>query len=133
MRRKVSASGTSGGAGVGVLVGVGVKVGPPGVMVAVGVNVGPPGVMVAVGVGVFVGVAVGVGGGAAAQIREMVLDSNVTAAFRARARPAKLVPVFRLMLVSARIFPMNAVPVLRVTELATFHHTLQDEPIPLRN
>ena len=97
MRRKDSASGTSGGAGVGV------------------------------GVGVGLGVAVGVG--AAAQIGpEMVLLFNVTAPVCARARPSKLAPLFRLMEVSARIFPMNEVAVSRVAELPTLHHTLHGSP-----
>ena len=48
----------------------------------------------------------------------MVLLSKVTAPFRAKALPQPMVaPVFRVMLVSARIFPWNEVVVPRVAEL----------------
>jgi hypothetical protein len=63
----------------------------------------------------------------------IVLDNSVTAAVCARARPFKLAPVPRLMAVDARIFPMNVVPEPITAELTSFHHTLQGEPIPLRN
>ena len=50
----------------------------------------------------------------------MVLLSNVTAPFRAKALPQPMVaPVFKVMLVSARIFPWNEVVVPRVAELPT--------------
>ncbi len=128
------------GVTVGVRVAVAVAVGVPiwgcvAVGVAVGVLVSAPGavgvtvgvwVAVAVTVGVLVEVAVAVG--AAAQLREMVLASNVTAPVCARARPFKLAPVFRVMDVSARIFPMNLVFVPRVAELPTLHHALHGSP-----
>jgi hypothetical protein len=50
---------------------------------------------------------------------ETVLESIVTAPFRARARPDMVALVSREMLVSARIFPTNAVPVPNVAELPT--------------
>jgi hypothetical protein len=57
---------------------------------------------------------------------EMTLVSNVTAPFRARARPLPiLAPVVRVMLVSARIFPWNRVEVPSVAELPTRQYTLQ--------
>src|ERR1017187_8318806 len=50
----------------------------------------------------------------------MTLLSNVTAPFLAKALPQPMVaPVFRVMLLSARIFPRNAVVVPRVAELPT--------------
>ena len=58
----------------------------------------------------------------------MVLLSNVTAPVCARARPFKLAPVFKVMLASARISPMNVVPEPRVAELPTCHHTLHGSP-----
>jgi len=97
---------------------------PPGFVVEV-VVVLPPGFVVEVDVEVVV-----VTRHAEAS---MVFLSSVTAPFCARARPSKLAPVPRLMSVSARILPMNVAPEPIVAELATFHHTLQDEPIPLRN
>jgi hypothetical protein len=90
-----------------------------GVFVFVGVFV-----LVGVFVGVFVGVAV-----VAHTPTEMWLVSIVTAPFRARARPgAMFAPVTRVMLVSARIFPWNAVVVPSVAELPTCQNTLQAEP-----
>ena len=57
---------------------------------------------------------------------EMVFVSMVTAPFAARALPQPIVaPVFRVMLVSARIFPTKSVPVPRVAELPTCQYTLQ--------
>ncbi len=44
------------------------------------------------------------------------------------ARPFKLAPVCRLMDVSARIFPMNLVPVPRVPDETSLHHTLHGLP-----
>ena len=50
----------------------------------------------------------------------MVLVSIVTAPFLAKALPQViLAPVFRVMLVSARMFPSNLVPVPRVAEVPT--------------
>ena len=57
---------------------------------------------------------------------EMVLLSIVTAPFRARALPDTFAPVVRVMLVSARILPMNLVLVPRVAELPTCQNTLQE-------
>jgi hypothetical protein len=59
---------------------------------------------------------------------EIVLESSVTAPVWARARPFKVAPVFRLMDVRARIFPMKEVVVSRVAELPILHHTLQGSP-----
>jgi len=51
----------------------------------------------------------------------MVLPCSVTAPFRAKALPqVMLALVFRVMLVSASMFPSNAVLVPRVAELPTF-------------
>jgi len=58
----------------------------------------------------------------------MVLSSIVTAPVCASARPFRVAPVFREMLVSARIFPIKAVFVPRVAELTTRHHTLHGSP-----
>jgi hypothetical protein len=61
----------------------------------------------------------------AAQIgRVMGFVSNVTSPFRAKARPIKLALLSMRMESSARIFPMNEVLVLRVTDVAALHHTL---------
>jgi len=55
---------------------------------------------------------------------EMVLVSSVTAPLAAKALPQPIVaPVFRVMLVSARIFPRNEVVVPRVAELPTSQYT----------
>jgi hypothetical protein len=106
--------------GVLVLVAVGVLV-----LVAVGVLVlVVVGVLVLVVVGVLVLVAVGVGC-ATAQPAGIVLESIVTAPFRAKARPDKLALVFMVMLVSARILPRNVVVVSSVAELPTCQNTLQ--------
>ena len=52
---------------------------------------------------------------------EITLLSSVTLPFRARALPQPMVaPVFRVMLVKARMFPLNAVVVPRVAELPTW-------------
>lgn len=54
----------------------------------------------------------------------MTLLSKVTAPFIAKALPQlMLAPVFRVMLVSARIFPVNLVVVPRVAELPTCQYT----------
>ena len=55
----------------------------------------------------------------------MRLESRVTAPFRARALPEIVAFVVRLMLVSARMFPINEVLVPRVAELPTCQNTLQ--------
>lgn len=55
----------------------------------------------------------------------IVLVSIVTAPLRARARPFKFAPVFRVMLVSASMFPTKFVVVPRVAELPTCQNTLQ--------
>jgi len=63
-------------------------------------------------------------------VQEMLSVSNVTAPFLARARPeAIFAPVFKVMLVSARIFPWNEVVVPRVAEVRTCQNTLQPEPL----
>jgi hypothetical protein len=56
------------------------------------------------------------------------LESSVTAPFRARTLPETLAPLFRVMLVSAMIFPMNDVDVPRVAELPTCQKTLHGWP-----
>ena len=53
-----------------------------------------------------------------------VLESIVTAPFRARVLPDTLAPVARSMLVSAKILPTNKVVVPRFAELPTFQKTL---------
>jgi hypothetical protein len=58
---------------------------------------------------------------------ETVLLSSVTAPVCARALPDKLAPVFKVMLVNARMFPMNEVVVPRVAELPTCQNTSQAE------
>ena len=100
------ATGVGVGVGTGVGVGVGVATGV-GVGVATGVGVG---VGVATGVGVGVGVATGVGDGVGIGFIHgellIVLLSNVTAPFCAKALPALIfAPVFSVILVSARMFP----------------------------
>ena len=63
----------------------------------------------------------------------MVLLSNVTAPFRAKALPQPMVaPVFRVMLVSARIFPWNEVVVPRVAELPTCQNTFESVKLLLK-
>jgi hypothetical protein len=110
---------------------VAVAAGGGGVLVAVGtgpvvaVAVGPVDVAVAVGP---VDVAVAVGTATPQDSIEILLVSIVTEPFRARARPEILVLVARLMLVSARIFPTNVLPVPRVAELPTCQNTLQGPP-----
>ena len=116
--------------GCGTSVGVGVSVGPPGVTVGRCVEVGRGvwvGVAVAVAVDVAVAVGVAVAAGAQPAVETLLLCS-VTAPVCARARPFKSAPVFRVMLVSARIFPLNEVVVSRVADEATLHHTLHGSP-----
>src|SRR6185295_5579536 len=50
-------------------------------------------------------------------VGDIRLLSSVTAPFRAKALPARLAPVFKVMLVSARMFPVKSVRVPRVAEL----------------
>src|ERR1019366_387933 len=62
----------------------------------------------------------------------ITLLSNVTAPLIARALPQPmLAPVFRVMLVSARIFPSNAVVVPRVAELPTCQNTFRSARLSL--
>ena len=75
--------------------------------------------------GSVVGLRAMMGQAAAGGHTATLLVSIVTAPFRAKALPDTLAPVFRVMLVSARIFPANAVPVPRVAELPTCQNTLQ--------
>src|SRR6202011_839737 len=63
--------------------------------------------------------------GAPQEAKETLLVFSVTAAFRARALPARLAPEFNVMAVSARMLPTNVVPEPRVAELLTCHSTLQ--------
>lgn len=62
---------------------------------------------------------------------ETSFESIVTAPFRASALPLTVAPVVRVMLVSARMLPTNAVVVPRVAELPTCQNTLQSVA-PLR-
>jgi hypothetical protein len=133
---KVSASGTSAGrTGVGVraaiavcVAAIAVCVAAPAVRVAIAVCVAAIAVRVAeFGIGVFVDP-----GGGAHPAKETLLVSNVTAPVCANALPDKVAPVFTVILVCARIFPLNAVVVPRVAELPTCQNTLQAEP-PLTN
>jgi hypothetical protein len=59
---------------------------------------------------------------------EIRLSSIVTAPFRARALPARLTRVPKVMLVSARMFPVNAVSVPSVAELPTCQNTRHSPP-----
>ena len=59
---------------------------------------------------------------------EMSFVSIVTAPFRAKALPVMNAVVVNEMLVSARMFPANAVLVPNVAELPTCQNTLQAEP-----
>ena len=58
----------------------------------------------------------------------MALVSSITAPVCAKARPFKVAPVFNVMLVRARIFPMNEVVVPRVPDETSLHHTLHGSP-----
>jgi hypothetical protein len=97
---------------------------------AIAVNVGG----IAVNVGTIAVWVAGRGvGGAVQTLEEMLSVSNVTAPFRARARPeAMFAPVFKVMLANARILPWNEVVVPRVAELPICQNTLHPEP-PLIN
>jgi hypothetical protein len=125
------------GGAVEVAPGGAVEVAPGGaVEVAPGgaVEVAPGGAVevgagaVAVGAGP---VGVAVGGVPAAQPETSSL-LIVTAPFRARALPVTCVPLCRLMLVSARMFPTNVVFVKRSAELPTCQNTLQGWAPPLK-
>ncbi len=118
-------TGVAVGVGVGVATGVGVGVGTglaPGPGVGVGVATG-----VGVGVGVATGVGVGVGVGPEHVGVVIVLVFRVTAAC-AKARPFNVAPVCMLMLVPARMLPMNEVPGKRSAPVTSLHHTLQGSP-----
>jgi hypothetical protein len=54
----------------------------------------------------------------------MVLESKVTAPFRAKARPSTVAVVFSVIDVKARMFPLKVVFVPRVAELPTCQKTL---------
>ena len=90
----------------------------------------PPGtVPVAVGVGVITGVASGEGVGVviSSQIPLVtVLESSVTAPFRASSCPSTVAPVFAVMDVSAKMWPTKVVPVPKVAELPTCQKTRQN-------
>ena len=59
---------------------------------------------------------------------EMVLVSIVTAPLRAKARPDKLAPDAKVMLVSARILPANELFAPIVADSPTIQKTLQTPP-----
>ncbi len=89
------------------------------------------GVKVAVFTGTDVEVAVFAGGGGvnAAQVSVLTLfESIVTAPFRARVRPDTVAPVFKVMLVSARMLPEKAVVVPSVAELPICQNALHGAP-----
>jgi hypothetical protein len=112
------------GVSVGVDVGVDVAVGV--VVFAIAVNVGAIAVSVAA---IAVCVAGGGTTGVVHAVQEIWLVSNVTAPFLARALPGIMTAlVFRVMLVSARIFPWNDVFVPSVAEVPICQYTLQ--PVP---
>src|SRR6185436_18119743 len=58
----------------------------------------------------------------------MVLVSSVTAPFRASVRPVTRTPVVTVMLVNARMFPVNDVVVPIVAELPTCQNTFPGDP-----
>jgi len=64
-------------------------------------------------------------------VLETVFVSIVTAPFRANARPDTVAPFVRLMLVSARTFPTNSVPVPTSAELPICQNTLHGLPPPI--
>lgn len=117
------------GEGPEVAVNVGVGEGLD-VAVSVGVGDGPDvAVKVGVGDGPEVAVSVGVGAGPSRHSElETPLVSIVTAPFRARALPETDTPVVSVMLVRARMFPENRLPVPSVAELPTCQNTLQLDP-----
>jgi len=119
-----------GGTVIGVFVGmrVIVTVGIAVCVATIAVRVAATAVCVASG-----GVGVCVDPGRAAhEAKEMLLVSNVTAPVRANALPIMLTPVFTVILVSARIFPLNEVVVPSVAELPTCQNTLQGEALLIR-
>jgi hypothetical protein len=73
-------------------------------------------------------VGVGVGGGPPPQLptTETTLLSSVTAPVRAKRAPSLVAPVFRVMLASARMFPLKSVVVPSVAELPTCQNAPQD-------
>lgn len=81
----------------------------------------PPAAMVA---GLKALASVGLTAGRAHTEMATVLESIVTAPFRAKALPDMVALVLSAMLVSAKIFPMNAVLVPIVAELPTCQKTL---------
>src|SRR5512135_2865978 len=83
--------------------------------------------MTSVGAGTGVGMGVGVGAWLHGAL-EIVLVSSVTAPLRAKARPDRLAPVARVMLVSARILPANELPAPMVADSPTIQKTLQTPP-----
>ena len=106
--------------GMYVPVGVGIS------SVAVAVTVA---VVVAVAVAVAVAVDVGVDVGSCTQMGpSMVLESNVTAPVCARARPFRVAPVCRAMLVRARTSPIKLLFTPRVADEPTLHHILHGSP-----
>ena len=76
--------------------------------------------------------AIGVTGVTVQAVMPTVFESSVTAPVRASARPDNVALVLRAMLVSARIFPMNVVPVLSVAELPTCQKMLHSWPPLMR-
>ena len=55
---------------------------------------------------------------------------SVAAPFRAKSPPSSLAPLFRVILWSARIYPLKTVVVSRVAELVTCQKILQLLPVP---
>lgn len=116
----------TGVAAVGTVVAVPVGT----VVAAVGTVVATVGTVVAVAVApAKVGVAVGE---AAHWLTKIALVSIVTEPLRARALPSMPAPLFRLMLVSARMLPAKLVVVPRTAELPTCQNTLQADAPPVR-
>lgn len=62
----------------------------------------------------------------------IALVSSVTVPFRANALPCRLALVAMVMLVSATMFPWNALNVPRAAELPTCQKTSQGEAPPIR-
>jgi hypothetical protein len=63
-------------------------------------------------------------------VASTLLLISVTAPFRAKSLPETLAPLFRLILSSAMITPLNEVVVSRVAELVTCQKMLQSPPVP---
>jgi hypothetical protein len=89
----------------------------------------PPGAMAA-GLKTLVSPTPPEGGTPAHPVGSMVSLINVTAPFRAKARPLRVTPLFMLVLVSAIIVPSNVVVVSRVAELPTCQKMLHLVPVP---